>query len=314
MAGNWGKSLERSKSITLRNAYKHRFLYVMFLPIAGYFIVFHYIPLVMGIVISFQDFRIGNSLFTAKFAGFANYANIFKNKEILQSIRNTLMISLLKLLFGFLPPIILAICLFDIRSFLYKRVAQTIVYIPHFFSWVIVYGIFWVFFSTGSGLINYMVEKIIGHRINFFMTPGWFLFLIIFSSIWKSVGWGSILYMAALTSVNIELFEAAKLDGCGPFKRVWYVTLPSIMPIIGFVLTISIGSILGSDFEQILMFYNTQVYNVGDVIPTWVYREGLSRFKYSLGSAVGMLNGIVGVFLIVLGNKLSRKLSGRGMW
>jgi len=314
MAKEISISRERAKILRRQNAYKHRFLYIMFIPIAAYFIVFHYIPLVMGVIISFQDFKIGNNLFTAKWAGLANYAAIFRNKEILQSIRNTLMISLLKLAFGFLPPIILAICLFDIRNFLYKRISQTIVYIPHFFSWVIVYGIFWAFFSTGSGVINLMIEKITGGRINFFMSPGWFLFLIVFSSIWKSVGWGSILYMAALTSVNTELFEAARLDGCGPFKRVWYITIPSIMPIIGFVLTISIGGILGSDFEQILMFYNTQVYSVGDVIPTWVYREGLSHFKYSLGSAVGMLNGIVGVCLIVLGNKLSRKLSGRGMW
>jgi putative aldouronate transport system permease protein len=146
------------------------------------------------------------------------------------------------------------------------------------------------------------------------MSQGWFIFMIVFSSIWKGLGWNSILYLAALTSVNVELFEAAKLDGCGPAKRIWYITLPSIMPIIGFVLTMSIGGILGSDFEQILMFYNTQVYDVADVIPTWVYREGLGKFQYSLGTAVGMLNGIVSVFLIAMGNKLSRKLSGRGMW
>ena len=304
----------RFKSHTTALAWKHRYLYVIFLPIAVYYIIFNYIPLLMGAVMSFQDFRIGNNLFTAKWIGFQNYITIFTNSEILRAIRNTLVISLLKLLFGFVPPIILAVCLFDIRSGIYKRVTQTIVYIPHFFSWVIVYGIFWAFFSTGSGVINLALEKLTGTRVNFFLSPGWFLFLIVFSSIWKSIGWGSILYLAALTGVNTELFEAAKLDGCGPFKRAWYITIPSILPIICFVLMISIGSILGSDFEQMLMFYNTQVYNVSDIIPTWIYREGLSRFRYSLGAAVGILNGIVSVFLITLGNSLSRKLSGRGMW
>jgi putative aldouronate transport system permease protein len=303
-----------NKSLWMRMAYKHRFLYIMFIPVAAYYILFNYIPLVMGVVISFQDFRIGNNLFTAKWAGFENYRTVFTSPAILRSVRNTLFISLLKLLFGFIPPIILAICLYDIKNRLYKRVTQTIVYIPHFFSWVIVYGIFFAFFSTGSGVINQLVEMATGGRINFFLDPGWFLFLIIFSSIWKSIGWSSILYMAALTSVNTELFEAAKLDGCGPFKRVWYVTLPSILPIIGFVLTISIGSIMSTDFEQILMFYNTQVYDVADVIPTWVYREGLGKFKYGLGAAVGILNGAVGVVLISLGNSVSRRFSGRGMW
>jgi putative aldouronate transport system permease protein len=268
----------------------------------------------MGIILSFQDFRIGNTIMTAKWAGFSNYINIFTSPAILQVIKNTLVISFLKLFFGFAPPIILALCLFDIKNSFYKRISQTIVYIPHFFSWVIVYGIFFAFFSTGTGLVNQALEHITGSRIDFFMNKGWFLFLLVFSSIWKTIGWSSILYMAALTSVNIELFEAAKLDGCGPFKRVWYITLPSIMPIIGFVLTLSIGSILSSDFEQIFMFYNTQVYEVADVISTWVYREGLGKMKYSLGTAVGILNGAVGVVLINFGNTLSRRLSGRGMW
>jgi putative aldouronate transport system permease protein len=299
---------------TFKLAYKHKFLYLLFLPIAAYFLLFNYVPLIMGVVISLQDFKIGNNLATAKWVGWANYIAIFQNTEILTSVKNTFVISFLKLFFGFAPPIVLALCLFDITNRFYKRFCQTIVYIPHFFSWVIVYGIFWAFFSTGSGLVNLAVENIFGERINFFMSPGWFLFLLVFSSIWKSVGWGSILYLAALTSVNTELFEAARIDGCGPFRRIWHITLPSILPIITFVLTLNIGSILASDFEQILMFYNTQVYSVADVIATWVYRIGLNKFKYSLGAAVGMLNGVVSMVLIILGNQLSRRLSGRGMW
>jgi putative aldouronate transport system permease protein len=270
--------------------------------------------MVMGVIVSLQDFKIGNNLLTAKFIGFKNYADIFANKSIVYAIRNTFFISFLKLLFGFVPPIVLAICLYDIKNVLYKRVCQTIVYIPHFFSWVIVYGIFFALFSTGSGLVNQVLQFFTGRRIEFFIDGKWFLFLLVFSSIWKTIGWNSILYLAALTGINTELFEAAKLDGCGPFKRVWHVTIPGILPIIGFVLTLSIGNILTSDFEQILMFYNTQVYDVADVIATWVYREGLGKFKYSLGAAVGILNGLVGVVLITLGNKISRKLSGRGMW
>ena len=308
------KKYQAPRGTIAKLAYKHRFLYVMFAPIALYYVIFHYIPLIMGVIMSFQNFKIGSNLFTAPWVGFDNYITVFKNKAIVSAIKNTLVISALKIAFGFLPPIILAICLFDLKSRIFKRISQTIVYIPHFFSWVIVYGIFFAFFSTGSGVINQIVEFFTGKRIDFFLNKNWFLFLIVLSSLWKTIGWNSILYLAALTSVNMELFEAAKIDGCGPFKRVWYITLPCILPIISFVFTLTIGSILMSDFEQILMFYNTQVYSVADVISTWVYREGLSKFKYSLGAAVSILNGGVSVLLILLGNKLSKRVSGRGMW
>jgi len=298
----------------IKMAYKHRFLYVMFLPIVAYYLLFNYIPLIMGVIMSMQDYKIGATLSNAKWVWLDNYRMVFTNKEILRAVRNTVTISLLKLAFGFAPPIILALCLFDIINHLYKRFTQTIVYIPYFFSWVIVYGVFWAFFSTGTGVVNQVIFAITGQRINFFLDNKWFLFLLVLSSIWKYVGWGSILYLAALTSVNVELFEAAKIDGCSPIKRVWYITLPSIFPIISFVLTLNIGSILTSDFEQILMFYNTQVLDVADVISTWVYRIGLNKFKYSLGAAVGILNGVISMILIMFGNQISRKISGRGLW
>ena len=308
------KAAVGSRRRVLKMAYKHRFLYVMFVPIIAYYFLFNYTPLLMGAIMSLQDFKIGNTLGNAEWVGLENFRTIFTNKEIVRAVRNTVFISLLKLAFGFLPPIVLALCLFDITSRVYKRFTQTIVYIPYFFSWVIVYGVFWAFFSTGTGVVNLAIHAITGQRINFFLSNQWFLFLLVISTIWKTVGWGSILYLAALTSVNVELFEAAKIDGCGPLKRVWYVTLPSILPIISFVLTLNIGSILTSDFEQILMFYNTQVLDVADVISTWVYRIGLNKFKYSLGAAVGMLNGFVSMILIIIGNMVSRRISGRGIW
>jgi len=263
---------------------------------------------------SMQDYKIGNTLGNARWVWLENYRMVFSNKEILKAVKNTVVISLLKLAFGFAPPIILALCLFDITNRLYKRLTQTIVYIPYFFSWVIVYGVFWAFFSTGTGVVNLAIHAVTGQRVNFFLSHGWFLFLLVISSIWKYIGWGSILYLAALTSVNAELFEAAKIDGCGPVKRLWFITLPSILPIISFVLTLNIGSILTSDFEQILMFYNTQVLDVADVISTWVYRIGLNKFKYSLGAAVGILNGVISMALIIMGNMVSRRISGRGLW
>lgn len=306
------KALKRRHLIKM--AKKHKFLYIMFLPVVAYYIVFNYTPLIMGAVMSLKNYKLGGTLGAAEWVGLDNYRLIFENKDVLNAVKNTLTISLLKLAFGFVPPIVLALCLFDISNRFYKRFAQTIVYIPYFFSWVIVYGVFWAFFSTGNGLVNLAIENIFGRRVNFFLDHGWFLFLLVISSIWKYVGWSSILYLAALTSVNPELFEAARVDGCGPLRRVWYITLPSILPIISFVLTLNIGSLLSSDFEQILMFYNTQVLEVADVISTWVYRIGLNKFKYSLGAAVGMLNGVISMVLIILGNRISRRVSGRGMW
>lgn len=308
-------SEQKRKSDLGKRLKKYYLLYLIFLPFAVGYIIFCYIPLITGTVMSFQEFQIGKSIFEMPFNHFKNYSKIFENAEIIRALWNTLRISILKLVFGFFPPIFLAIFIYDLNGKIYKKTCQTLVYIPYFFSWTIIYGIFFAFFSTGSGFINVILDKLGMSKIPFFTSNGWFLFLIVFSHIWKNSGWGSILYLAGLTSIGPELYEAAKIDGCGPYKRIWYITFPSLLPIVSFSLILSIGGLLGSDFEQILMFYNYSVYEVADVLSTWVYRVGLSSVRnYSVGIAVGLLNGIVGLVLTVSAIYTAKKLSGRGMW
>lgn len=292
---------------------KHWILYALFSIIAAYYILFCYIPIGMGIMISFKDFRIGNTIASAEWAGLSNYKFILKDPYILKVIRNTAEISILRLGLGFLPPVVLAIMLFDITANKLKRVSQTIVYIPHFFSWVIVYGIVYAFFS-GAGFFNVVLVELGLDRINFLMSEKWFRPLLVGSAIWKELGWGTIIYLAALTSVNPELYESAYMDGAGPLRRIYHITIPSILPMISFVLTMSIGNILNVDFEQILLFYNSAVYDVADVIDTWVYRVGLGKMQYSIGSAVALMKAFVSMLLIIIANHSSRRLSGRGIW
>lgn len=292
---------------------KYRSLYAVLAVIIAYYLVFYYTPIVMGVIISFKNLKVGSTIGAAKWVGLENFKYIVTNNEIVHVVGNTLIISCLRLVWNFWPPILLAIFIFDINNAIYKRVCQTIVYVPYFFSWVIVYGIVFAIFS-GNGFVNGIVAMFGGERQDFLSSPSLFRSMVVGSQLWKGIGWGTILYFAALTNVNPELYEAAKVDGAGPITRIRVITLPSIMPIITFSLIMALGSILNNDFEQILLFYNAATYNVGDIIDTWVYRVGLGKMQYSIGSAVGLLKAVVSLILIVAANYTSRRLSGRGMW
>lgn len=302
------------RKLTIRESiYKYKSLYAIILVIMAYYMLIHYVPIVMGVMISLKKMRIGSTILGAKWVGFDNFKYVLKDDEIINVISNTLEISALRLLVGFLPPIILAIFIFDIVVPSYKRTCQTIVYIPHFFSWVIVYGIFFAFFS-GGGFVN-GIRRSMGLDIkNFLMSVAWFRPLIVGSQVWKEVGWGTILYLAALSAVDPQLFEAAIIDGAGPLRRIWIITLPAVLPVVTFTLIIRLGNILNNDFEQILMFYNPAVYRVGDIIETWVYRVGLGSMQYGYGAAVSILKAGVSFILIAVANNLSRRLSGRSIW
>jgi len=304
------KEKARKRSVLIK---KYKPLYAILSVILVYFIIFRYIPIIMGVILSLQDFKLGNTLLSAKFVGLDNFTRVFTDPDILKIIRNTMLLSIYKLIWGFFPPIILAIMIFDIVSVTYKRVCQTIVYIPHFFSWVIVYGIAYAFFSN-SGFINSLLSILGMKHIDFLTNSRYFRSLLVGTSIWKNAGWGTILYFAALTGVNPELYEACKIDGAGPIRRITTVTLPAILPVIVFNLIISLGNILNNDFEQVLLFYNGAVYDVGDIIDTWVYRIGIGQMQYSIGAAVGLMKSFVGFILIVGSNKLSRRLTERSLW
>jgi len=292
---------------------KYRSLYVILAVIVVYFLVFSYIPIVMGLIMSFQNFTIGNTIVNAEWVGIHNYAAIFTNADLLRPIKNTLLLSVFRLLWEFWPSILLAIFIFDLASRKFKRLAQTIVYIPNFFSWVVIYGFVFAFFS-GNGFFNGLLTNLGFDKVDFLMKSEYFRSLLIGSQLWKGIGWGTILYFAALTTVDPDLYAQCKIDGAGPIRRTMAVTLPAMMPIILFNLILSLGNILNNDFEQVLLFYNSAVYDVGDIIDTWVYRVGIGQLQYSTGAAMGILKSFVGFILIVGANAISRKVSERGLW
>ena len=298
---------------TWKQIRRYRILYVILGAAILYYFVFLYIPIFWGFIISFKDMKVGSTIANAEWVGLENYRYIFSNPEILKLIKNTLVISFSRLIFTFFPPIILTIAIFDLRWKKFQKFSQTMVYIPHFFSWVIIYGIVFAFFS-GNGLVNGAIDFFGGEKTDFLTSSKAFLPLLIGSQIWKEAGWSTILYFAALTSVNTELYEAAKIDGVGPIQRIKAVTLPAMMPVITFSLIMALGNILNNDFEQILLFYNSAVYDVADTIDTWVYRVGLGKMQYGIGSAVSMMKAVVSLVLIVSANTFSKRTTGRGMF
>ncbi len=305
-------AMEEHRPLTYRIK-KYKFLFPILIMAMLYYFVFLYIPIIWGFLISLKDMKVGSTITEAPWVGLDNYRYIFSEGEMLKLIRNTLTISVARLVFTFFPPIILTIAMFDLRSTRFKKINQTLVYIPHFFSWVIIYGIVMAFFS-GDGFINTVTTAITGKGVDYMTSPKAFVPLIVGSQIWKEAGWGTILYFAALTGVNPELYEAAKIDGAGPIQRIKAVTLPAMIPVITFSLIMAIGNILNNDFEQILLFYNVAVYDVGDIIDTWVYRVGLGKMQYGIGSAVNMLKASISLILILIANSVAKKTSGRGLF
>jgi len=299
---------------TLKNAKRYYAIYLLLILPLIYLIIYRFYPIILQFLLSFKNYRILDGPWRSPWVGLANFHEIFTSPNIVNVLWNTLEISVLRLIAGFLPPLILSIMIFDLSSDRYRKISQTILYIPHFFSWVIIYAIVYALF-TKSGIINGYVEALGGKPQDFLIESNWFLPLLIGSGIWKELGWGTIIYMAALTSINAELYESAKIDGAGPLQRIWHISLPGILPVVVFILTISLGTIFtNAGTEQILLFYTPATYRVGDVIGTWIYRQGLGELKYSLGASVGLFQSTIGLLLVLITNKLSTKFAGVGIW
>ena len=303
----------QTKSLLIR-ILGHWEIYLMFLPAFVYFVIFRYWPMVLGIITSFKNLKIGLGIFNSQWVGLENYRAVFSDPAIVKVISNTVEISLLRIIFGFLPPIILAIVFYDLFTRKFKNICQTLVYIPYFFSWVIVYAIVLATFSTGSGFVNNIIALLGLKRIDFLLSEFWFRPILIFTDIWKNAGWSSILYTAALSGIDHQIYESAMIDGAGPIKRIIHITIPGIAPVITFSLCLTFGNILRAGGEQVLLFYNPAVYNVGDIIDTWVYRVGLGQMQYSVGTAVGLFQSIVGMIMILFTNYLSKRYSNRSIW
>ena len=251
-------------------------------------------------------------MFGSKWIGLGNFESLLVMRDIGRILFNTVYISLLRLVCGFFPPIILAIFLYDLRARVLKRVGQTILYIPHFFSWVIIYSIAYALF-TKTGLVNSVVAGLGGRPRDFLISGSTFRPLLIATGVWKEVGWGTIIYLAALSNVDLGLYDAARIDGAGPLQRIRHVTLPGIRSVIVFLLTLSVGRLFqAAGVEQILLFYSPPTYAVGDVIGTWVYRQGLTKVQYSLGTALAFLESVFGLILILSVNHIAKRRLKKG--
>ncbi|MCU6712673.1 ABC transporter permease subunit [Paenibacillus sp. J5C_2022] len=288
-------------------------LYLMLIPGILFLLLFKYTPM-YGIVIAFKDFNIFDGLKASPWVGWTNFERLFSSPDFGVVFRNTLIISLYKIVFLFPLPIVVAILMNEIRNMIFKRSIQTVVYLPHFLSWVIVSGLFIDLLSTDGGIVNRIIVSLGGEPIRFFMDTDVFRSVLVTSAGWKEVGWSTIIYLASIASIDPQLYEAAKIDGAGRFRQIMHITLPGLIPVIILMFILRLGHILEAGTEQILVMYNSLVYSVADVIGTYVYRIGLGQQDYSFSTAVGLFDSVVGLFLILTGNYLSRKFLQRGLW
>ena len=300
----WGK--------LFRDVLRDRWLYLLMVPAILYFIVFRYAPM-YGLRIAFQDYNPFNPD-ASPWVGFNQFNKLFSSRYFMLVLRNTLTISLSKLLFGFPVPIILALLMNEFRSLRYKKVVQTVLYLPHFISWVIMAGLIMNFLNPSTGIVNDIIAFFGGERQHFLVSQTSFVPTMVVTDIYKSAGWGTIIYFAAISAVDAEQYEAAIIDGANRFQQAVYITLPAIRPTIVIMLILSLGNILNAGFEQIFMLYNPLVYEVADIIDTFVYREGIVNASYSFSAAAGMFKSLVALVLIAGSNYVVKALGERAIW
>lgn len=291
---------------------KNKLLYVMLLPVLLYYVVFHYAPM-YGTIIAFKDFSPRLGIWGSDWVGFEHFETFFTGAYFWRTIKNTILISVYELIFGFPAPIILALLLNEVKNSIFKRTVQTVTYMPHFISLVVICGIV-KDFTSSDGIINSLIAWMGGQRVTLLLEPEWFRTVYVTSGIWQHIGWGTIIYLAALTGIDPEQYEAARMDGAGRWKQMLNVTLPGIMPPIVILLILEMGRMMNVGFEKIILLYNPGTYDTADVVSSYVYRVGLQDFNYSFSSAVGLFNSAVNFTLLITSNWISRKLNDTSLW
>ena len=290
--------------------WKNRWYYLFLLPAMVAVFLFSYKP-IYGIVIAFKDYKTRRGIWGSEWVGLDNFRRMFSYPNFDQLMYNTLYISLLKLIFGMFFTLALALLFNELRSRRFKRVVLSVSYLPHFISWVILGGLIRELFSPTRGVINEIVKAFGGTPIYFLANPNYFVFVLIVTYLWQSVGWGTIIYLAAISAIDQEQYESAIIDGADRFQRMLYITVPSIMPTVTTLLVLNLGSVLNAGFDQIFNLYNSQVMSVADILDTYVYRIGLLKFDYSYSAAIGLFKNAVGI-LLVLGSNLAIKKMTKG--
>ena len=305
--------MNRNFSARIKKDFKrNHLLYLMLLPVILYFGMFHYQPM-YGLQIAFKEFSFRTGIWGSPWVGFKYIQNFFGSYYFLRLLRNTFMLSINDLLWGFPAPIILAILINELKWNPFKRLVQSITYMPHFISLVVVAGMLKDFLSL-NGLVNSIITALGGQALNFFAEGSWFTPIYVGSNIWQHMGWGTIIYLAALTGIDPELYEAAKIDGASRFRQILHIMIPGILSTVIILLILRMGKMLSVGSEKVLLLYNPTIYEHADIISTFVYRKGLEEANYSYAAAVGLFNSAVNFVIIMLMNKLSRKVSETSLW
>ena len=294
---------------------KYKALYLLMLPGILYYLIFKYAPM-YGIIIAFQDYSIGLGILESKFVGLKHFIEFFYvTPDSWKLIRNTVMLNVYDLLFHFPAPIILAILFHELRSKWFKRLVQNISYMPHFLSTVVIAGILVTFLSPTTGVINHLLVKLFGMEpIMFLGLPEWFRTIYVGSEIWQKVGWGTILYLAAIAGIDPTLYEAAKMDGASRWQQMRHITFVGMVPVMIILFVLNLGNFMEASFEKILLLYNTMNYETSDVINTFVYRRGILDADFSFATAVGLFQSVIGFILVVAANRIVRKYSETSLW
>ncbi|SFT07625.1 carbohydrate ABC transporter membrane protein 1, CUT1 family [Paenibacillus sp. BC26] len=293
--------------------WKYRTLYLISIPGIVYFIVFKYVPL-LGSVIAFQNYNIFSGFGGSPWVGFRHFERMFQHYDFLRILKNTLILGFLDILIAFTAPIILALLLNEVRLAVYKKIVQTIVYAPHFLSWVIVSGIFVGMLSPTSGIVNVIVGWFGIEPIYFLGEDSYIRAILVGSGLWRDVGWGTIIYLAALTGINPELYEASEIDGAGRWKQTLRITLPSLLPVITVLFLLKIGDFMDYGFERVFVFQNPLNITNSEILDTYIYKAGLKQMQYSYATAIGLFKSVVGLVLLVIANTLSRKATGESLY
>lgn len=297
----------------LRTMWRQRWLYFLMTPTLIYFAIFKYGPL-WNAQIAFKDFKPLLGVWDSPWVGFKHFETFINSFYFTDLMTNTIIFSVAKLVLGLPLAVIVAIALHETWFLRFRTFVQTMVYLPHFLSWVIMYGVLLVLLSPGNGLLNEVIQWFGGEPISFLTSPDHFRWVVILSDIWKETGWSTILYLAALLAISPDLYEAAAVDGATPFQRIWYISLPGILPVIVLVTLLRLGHILEAGFNQIFVLYSVPVYSVGDIIDTWVFRQGVLQFQFSLATAVGFFKGAIGLVLILVSNRIAKRWAQQSIY
>jgi putative aldouronate transport system permease protein len=303
----------RTSSALWTRIVKHRAIYaIIALPVL-YFAIFRYLPL-WNAQIAFKDFSPLEGIWRSPWIGFAHFLTFFRSIYFTELIANTLFYSVAKLVIGVPTAILLALLLSETRFRRLSGFTQTISYLPHFLSWVIMYGVLLALLSPGDGLVNQILRAMGREPVSFMISPPWFRLIVIASDVWKETGWSAIIFLAALIGIDPVLYEAAQVEGATRIQRIFRITLPNILDVIVIVTLLRLGTILDAGFHQLFVLYSVPVYSVGDILDTWVYRQGVLEFQFSLATAVGLFKGVIGLVLVYAANRATRRLAGGGLY